>query len=57
MAEPTSRSRLIREAALVGAGETLPQRQDSLMDQFDDLMVLAVLFGLYDAADYLKDRR
>lgn len=34
--------------------EPLPQRQDSLSSQVDDLIINANKFGLYDASDYLK---
>jgi len=32
---------------------SLPQRQDSLMEQLCDLIAVANKFGLYDAADLL----
>lgn len=31
----------------------LPQRQDSLNDQIGDLIILANIFGLYGAAEYV----
>jgi hypothetical protein len=33
----------------------LPQRQDSLNDQLDDLRVIAKQFGMYDADDWLAE--
>jgi hypothetical protein len=33
----------------------LPQRQDSLNDQMNDLYHIANKFGFYDAADYIKN--
>jgi hypothetical protein len=52
----TDQSRLVRDAAAVGARLVVPQHQESLTEQLDDLLTLAVLFGLYDAADYLRER-
>lgn len=31
----------------------LPQRQDSLNEQVSDLIILANVFGLYDAAEHV----
>jgi len=37
------------------AGETLlAQRQDSLQDQLEDLIVVATRNGMYDAADWIR---
>ena len=36
--------------------ESMPQRQDSTRDQLLDIIVVAEKFGMYDAADYLKDQ-
>jgi hypothetical protein len=33
---------------------TLPQRQDSLLDQLRDLQAVANRLGMYDAADFLS---
>lgn len=33
-----------------------PQRQDALRDQLMDMYCIAIRFGLYDAADYLRRR-
>lgn len=35
-------------------GESLPQRQDALLAQLNDLIPLANKMGCYDAADYLR---
>lgn len=45
--------KLRAEARKVGASAPIAQRQDSLSDQLSDLHRLAVLFGLYDAADWV----
>jgi len=34
--------------------DRVPQRQDSLDDQLNDLITIANRFGFYDAADYLR---
>jgi len=34
----------------------LPQRQDSLVDQLEDLIAVANRLGMYDAADWVKTR-
>jgi hypothetical protein len=34
--------------------QKLPQRQDSLSEQMQDLYHVANHFGLYDAADYIR---
>lgn len=39
----------------VSNGVAANQSQESLDDQLKDLHVLATRFGLYDAADWLKD--
>ena len=42
---------------LAKAIEAMPkqdQRQDSLMDQLEDLSLVAVRLGMYDASDYLR---
>lgn len=39
----------------VSNGVAANQSQESLDDQLKDLYVLATRFGLYDAADWLKD--
>jgi len=36
--------------------EQCPQRQDSLIDQMQDLHYIANKFGFYDAADSIKRR-
>lgn len=43
------------DADLVAEAHSIPVRQDSLDDQLRDLRVLASIFGLYDAADWLRD--
>lgn len=40
--------------AIHEAEEKYPQRQDSLYDQLHDLVALANVHGMYDAADWLK---
>ena len=32
----------------------LPQRQDSLTEQLEDLYIIANKFGMYDAADFIR---
>jgi uncharacterized protein (DUF934 family) len=39
----------------VSQGVAATQSQEGLDDQLKDLHILAVRFGLYDAADWLKD--
>ncbi len=34
----------------------LPQRQDSTSDQLEDLVKVAERLGMYDAADYIRNR-
>ena len=34
----------------------LPQRQDSLNDQLEDLIAVANRLGMYDASDFLRAR-
>lgn len=41
------------QARKVGANAPIPQRQDGLDEQLADLHRLAVLFGLYDADDWM----
>jgi hypothetical protein len=43
------------KAKMVSAGDTPGQSQDSLTDQLADLVILANMFGLYDASDYLRE--
>ena len=50
----TNQSRLIRDAAMVGRGELPAQHQEPTLEQLSDLLTLAVLFGLYDAAEHLR---
>lgn len=50
----TDQARLLRDALKVAQGQLVVQRQDSLSDQLDDLLTLAIFFGMYDAADYLR---
>ena len=42
--------------ARVGREKTPGQRQDSVTDQLRDLHQLAILHGMYDAADWIKRR-
>lgn len=48
-------SRLRSDAERVSNGVAANQSRESLDDQLQDLRVLAVRFGLYDAGDWLKD--
>lgn len=48
-------SRLRDDAKRVAHGVAANQSQESLDDQLKDVLVLATRFGLYDAADWLKD--
>lgn len=48
-------SRLRSDAERVSNGVAANQSQESLDDQLQDLRVLATRFGLYDAADWLKE--
>jgi hypothetical protein len=50
----TDQARLLRDAKLLSEGQPITQHQESLSDQLDDLLTLAIFFGLYDAADYLR---
>lgn len=34
--------------------DSFPQRQDSTLDQLEDLVYVANKLGFYDAADYIK---
>jgi hypothetical protein len=43
------------DAVRVSQGVAANQSQESLDDQLKDMHVLATRFGLYDAADWLKD--
>lgn len=44
----------LARAALHEAELAYPQRQDGLADQLRDLVALANLHGMYDAADWLE---
>ncbi len=46
---------LAHACAAVGAGGQVAQSQESLSEQIKDAQVLATRFGLYDAADWLKE--
>jgi hypothetical protein len=48
-------ARLRIDAAQVSHGVAANQSQEGLDDQLKDLLVLATRFGLYDAADWLKE--
>lgn len=48
-------SRLRFDAQRVRDGVAADQSQESLDDQLKDMYVLATRFGLYDAADWLKE--
>ena len=48
-------SRLRIDAQRVSGGVSADQSQESLDDQLKDLHVLSNRFGLYDAADWLKE--
>ncbi len=51
------RSRLIsRQLQELIKVNQLPQRQDSIADQMHDLYFIANKFGLYDCADYIRDK-
>jgi hypothetical protein len=50
-----TRDRLKTKAKMVGAGDTPIQSQESSSDQLADLVVLANMFGLYDASDYVRE--
>lgn len=47
--------RLRFDARRVAGGVAADQSQESLSEQIKDAHVLATRFGLYDAADWLKD--
>lgn len=36
--------------------DRLPQRQDAMIEQVYDLWAIGMRLGMYDAADWLKDR-
>lgn len=46
-----------RLADLLRMLSVLPQRQDSVSDQLHDLQAVAAALGMYDAADWLRERR
>lgn len=48
-------ARLRIDAAHVSHGVAANQSKEGLDDQLKDVLVLATRFGLYDAADWLKD--
>ena len=48
-------SRLRDDAQRVSNGVAANQSQEGLDEQLKDLHVLATRFGLYDAADWVKD--
>jgi CRISPR/Cas system-associated protein Csm6 len=48
-------AQLMDDAVRVSKGVAANQSQESLDDQLKDMLVLATRFGLYDAADWLKD--
>jgi hypothetical protein len=50
----TDQARLRRDALRVYQGDTNIQHQE-LAEQLDDLLTLAIMFGLYDAADAVRD--
>lgn len=45
------------DAEQVARGHELPAADESVPDQLDDLETIARAFGLYDAADWLRDQR
>lgn len=47
--------RLRFDAKRVAGGVVADQSQESLHEQIKDVHILATRFGLYDAADWLKD--
>lgn len=47
--------RLRFDAKRVSDGVAADQSQESLSEQIRDMQVLATRFGLYDAADWLKE--
>lgn len=47
--------RLRNDARRVSNGVAADQSQENMDDQLKDLHVLATRFGLYDAADWLKE--
>lgn len=50
-----TKKELKAKAKLVSAGDRVNQSQESSSDQLADLVILANMFGLYDAADYLRE--
>jgi hypothetical protein len=47
---------LREDAAKLSHGGILPQRQDSLLEQLEDLHQVAQELGMYDAADWMRKR-
>jgi hypothetical protein len=50
-----TKKELKAKAKLVSAGDRVNQSQESSSDQLADLVILANMFGLYDASDYLRE--